>query len=139
MSELHYFAFNLVGWSAHENLGECIDRQLSANGGCHAVMKVHAPIKATYNISRFLPDEYYDTSPFKPGEKVYFTPVLARHDEVYEDYRSFCTDTTDWDVDKWRKYSELTMILDEAKRDVAELEADIECFGTGNEDGDAPF
>lgn len=111
--EIHYFAFNLAGWSAHENLGDCIDRQLRANGGCYAVMEVQAPIKATYSISSFLPHRYYDTSAFKPDEKVYFTPVLAPHAEVAKDYRAGCTDTTDWAVEQWRECANGLLMMEE--------------------------
>ena len=124
--EIHYFAFNIEGWSAHENLGDCIDRQLCANGGCYAVMKVQAPIKATYSISSFLPQRYYDTSAFNPGEQVYFTPVLAPHSEVSEDFRPQCKDTTGWTVEKWREYANLTMLLEEAKQAKAQQDAALE-------------
>ena len=103
--EAHYFAFNLEGFAAYKGLGECIDHQLRNNGGCYAVMRVHAPIKATYSIARFLPYKFYEDSAFNPGEPVYFTPVAAPHKEVAKDYRAGCTDTTDWAVEQWREYA----------------------------------
>ena len=101
----HYFAFNLEGFSTHENLGTCIDRQIRHNRTCYAVMKVQAPIEATYSIARFVPSEFYPDSPFKPGEEVYFTPCAAPHAEVAEDYRGGCTDTTGWTMEQWREYA----------------------------------
>ena len=109
----HYFAFNLEGFAAYKGLGECIDHQLRNNGGCYAVMKVQAPIEATYSIARFLPSEFYPDSPFKPGEEVYFTPCAAPHDEVAEDYRAGCKDTTGWTVEQWREYANGMMAYNE--------------------------
>lgn len=125
--QIHYFAFNFAGWSAHENLGDCIDRQLQANQGCYAVMRVLAPIKATYSITRHLPDKYYDTSVFMPGEQVSFTPVAAPHGEVAEDYRATCKDTTDWSVEKWREYANELLVLEEAAQSEAQAPVISQC------------
>ena len=114
--QIHYFAFSLKGWSAHKNLGDCIDRQLRANGGCHAVVEVQAPINALYSITGFLPMKFYDTSPFKPGEYVRITPVAASHNDVAEDLRAKCKDTTEWTTEKWREYANLCMLLEEEQQ-----------------------
>ena len=123
--QVHYYAFSVSGWSAHEDLGTCIERQLMAHRGCYAVVKVYAPIKATYSITRYLPDEYYDTSAFKPGEQVYFTHVAAPHRGVPEDYRPACKDTTEWTTEKWREYANLCMLLDEAQQAKAQLDDEL--------------
>lgn len=123
--QIHYFAFSLKGWSAHKNLGDCIDRQLRANGGCHAVVEVQAPINALYSITGFLPMKFYDTSPFKPGEYVRITPVAASHNDVAEDLRAKCKDTTEWTTEKWREYANLCMLLDEAKQAYVHLNAEL--------------
>ena len=114
--QVHYYAFSFSGWSAHEDLGTCIERQLLAHRGCYAVMKVYAPIKATYSISRYLPSKFYDTSAFKPGEQLRSTPVLAPHAEVAEEFRPACKDTTDWTVDQWREYANELLVLEEEQQ-----------------------
>ena len=104
-NQIHYFAFNFMGWCAKESLQDCIETQLAANGTPHAVMLVHAPIEAKYHISRYVPYKFFGNSKFKPGEDVYFTPRVAPSEEVSLEFQSGCADCTDWTVEDWRAFA----------------------------------